>query len=72
METGCRIFAAGFRFCILSERNLTVMYKIIRKEVLNPTITLLDIEDSSLRLQKRRSPDNLLFFVLTKRENAFR
>ena len=25
METGCRIFAAGFRFCILSERNLTVM-----------------------------------------------
>ena len=44
METGCRIFAAGFRFCILSERNLTVMYKIIRKEVLNPTITLLEIE----------------------------
>lgn len=70
METGCRIFAAGFRFCILSERNLTVMYKIIRKEVLNPTITLLEIEAPFVA--KKAKPDNLLFFVLTKRENAFR
>lgn len=46
------------------------MYKIIRKEVLNPTITLLEIEAPFVA--KKAKPDNLLFFVLTKRENAFR
>lgn len=46
------------------------MYKIIRKEVLNPTITLLEIEAPFVA--KKAKPDSLLFSVLTKRENAFR
>lgn len=44
LETGYRILLPVSVFAYYLKGILTVMYKIVRKEVLNPTITLLEVE----------------------------